>query len=106
MLLGLYGGGMQIYFQDTSTTSIASVAADDILKIFPNPASEIIVVKLSHPISNCSYRLYDVTGRIVLSKTHSGNYTVLDVSGIASGPYWMRVSSGNFEVTGKVIIER
>ncbi len=106
MLLGFYGGGIQIYYQDTATTSIASVSANDILKIFPIPASETIVVKLSNAIGNYAYNLYDITGRLVLSQTHSGNYTVLNVSGIAPGAYRMRVSSGNFEVTGKVIIER
>ena len=98
--------GMQIYYQDTSTTSIASVSANDILKVFPIPASETIIVKLSHAAGNYAYSLFDVTGRIVLSQTHSGNYTLFDISGIAPGVYWMRVSSGNFEVTKKVIIER
>ena len=106
MLLGFYGGGVQIYYQDTSINSIASVPNKDILKIFPVPASETVVVKLSLPSGNYSYNLYDVTGRIILTQSHAGNYTVLDVSDVASGVYWMRVSSGKFEVTGKVIIER
>jgi hypothetical protein len=106
MLLGFYGGGVQIYYQDTSTTNIMSLSPDELLKVYPIPASETVVVKSSFPPGSYDYILYDMTGRIVFSKSRSGNYAVLDVSGISAGVYSLHVTSKNISAKAKIIIER
>ena len=79
--------------------------SEDQVKIFPVPASETVVIKNSLP-GKVLYKLYDLTGRMILSKSEFNNYSILDVSALSEGIYVLNISSAFYSGTKKIIIER
>lgn len=76
------------------------------LQIFTSDASKQIIIKgqLSSNITNAD--LYDLQGKLVLSKTLDPSITTntLDISGLSSGLYVVKVEGGNQSKTQKVLL--
>ena len=73
--------------------------------LHPNPATDFITLKLSHPEDIREIRLTDIMGRNlsgILTSTHDGE-TILDVSHLPSGVYAVIVTLMNRSVTGKFL---
>jgi hypothetical protein len=107
MVIGLYGGGVQIYYQDF-TTSIHAIEKDfgSFISVYPNPASDLIYIESSAPENGMSCSLHDVTGRMILSKQLAGGGAVLDVANAAPGIYILKFSSPDGDAAKRVIINR
>ena len=73
------------------------------LKVYPNPTSLGYVNISSKNNAKMSVRVFDILGKQVLNKTVSNN--TLDVSGLTSGMYIMKVSQDNAHVTKKLVIQ-
>lgn len=73
------------------------------LSIYPNPASNHLVIKSSNDYHEIY--LIDLTGREILKKEFT-EYTNLDVSNTPSGVYLIKVITGSEIQYQKVIIER
>ncbi|MBC7865261.1 MAG: T9SS type A sorting domain-containing protein, partial [Bacteroidia bacterium] len=72
--------------------------------VFPNPAKDIITVKLnSDAVVSC--KLYDVSGRVVLSTRNTGGNFTIDVSKLGSGIYFLEVSGNGKRGVKKIIKE-
>lgn len=81
------------------------------LSIFPNPTKNQLIIRagnLKQGVNN-SYALYDLSGRLLVSKTietASSSYAEkADLSGFASGLYILEVSSGDAISRRKVVKE-
>lgn len=61
------------------------------LSIFPNPSSTSITISTNN-ILNSTLRLYDIAGRLVLSSTIINDNTILDLSFLDKGTYFLFVS--------------
>ena len=106
MLIGFYGGGVQIYYQDNLTSTFSY--ADNLnatIHIFPNPVSETLIIKSAISVNTMSSALFDLTGRLIISKPLVGNYCFMDVSGIAEGPYLLKIISGKAINVRKIIVQ-
>jgi hypothetical protein len=90
---------------DTLGLNENTLAAYD-LQIYTTDASKQIIIKgqLSSNITNAD--LYDLQGKLVLSKTLDSSRTAntLDTSGLSSGLYVVKVESGNQSKTQKVLL--
>lgn len=81
------------------------------LDVSPNPASRGMVVSYSLPAAgNVSLRLYDVSGALV--KTVARGYVLpgghavgLSRQGLARGAYILKLESGTYNLTRKLVIE-
>jgi len=77
--------------------------------MFPNPAVSVVNMMIASPAKDkVLVTLVDMSGRTVLQKqlnVETGSNTIpVDVSGLASGTYMVRLQSGNGEVsTGKLV---
>ncbi len=73
------------YRTPTGTTSLSSTP----LSITPNPAEDHIIIRLSEEESFHSLKIYDLTGRTILSRNISGfeKYIKVDCSEFPSGLY-------------------
>ncbi|MDD4646106.1 MAG: T9SS type A sorting domain-containing protein, partial [Bacteroidales bacterium] len=74
------------------------------IKVFPNPASGVIIIESGQPLEEARFDLFDVQGRKVLSKTISGSRLQLPISEIAGGFYYYRISKSKTMAEGKVMI--
>jgi hypothetical protein len=71
----------------------------------PNPAQEFIELIIKNPKSQQKLTIYDVTGKLVLSKNLRGlEYRhIIDINALTSGIYIAQLSSENSQVTRKLI---
>ncbi len=84
-------------------------ALSDEMDIFPNPAHDHITVRLiSDTTGNVSYRIFDITGRLIsiqqVSKQSSTIENQMNVSGLTNGTYFLQALIGTSDrITGKFI---
>jgi len=72
--------------------------------IYPNPASEKLYINIPDFDNTCSIKLYDVNGRLILSKSISYASSILDVSELNTGVYYLRILGSNISKVEKIII--
>ncbi len=104
LVFGLYSGGVQIYYQDNLFNSVSNLNNTQSLTVLPNPASDRLIIKSTDLTAHCV--LLDISGRVVSKVEIKGGYASLDVSKIAIGTYFIRVSSAGKIATKKVVINR
>lgn len=73
--------------------------------IFPNPAKESFRIKMTNEnLANTNVDIYDMNGKLVLSKTSDINHKV-NIQKLVSGMYIVVVKSENKTFTKKLIVE-
>ena len=78
--------GVAVLYENTATTGIADVTAA-VEALWPNPATEIINVRLSRAAESV---LYDLTGRQVATYSLREGLNTLDLTSLKSGIYMLR----------------
>lgn len=71
------------------------------IKIYPNPTSDVVNIKADSTIR--SIQVYDVQGRILISKILSEENASVDLSSYSSGIYYLKINSDNGSKTEKLI---
>ena len=61
------------------------------ISIFPNPALNQLNISASN-ISNGTYSIYDLTGRLLAQSQISGISNTIDISNLRSGQYILSIS--------------
>ncbi len=75
------------------------------VKLYPNPASQFLMIDFNPSIINKTVEVYDATGKLVISKTISESLLTLDVSELSNGMYLVKVKLDNsFYATEKLVI--
>lgn len=69
-------------------------------KIFPNPANNHVKVELKENKSN-HIKIYDQLGKIVFEKVISQSVTTIKTSHFSKGIYFIKVHSGNDQISTK-----
>lgn len=82
-----------------------SVLGSTGVSVYPNPSSGLLNLKFEGIQNNTSVDLYDATGRLVISRSAGNTELQLDLSGYASGLYYMKVKNGEAVETLKVVKE-
>ncbi len=108
---------VELYFTGCGNQTILAAMEHEppfsIESVVPNPASTALAVTgtgIREPGSDLEFQLFDALGNCVLvhhsplSTLHFE--TALDVSGLPSGIYFLRISSGGYAVSRSVSIER
>ncbi|WP_339751680.1 Ig-like domain-containing protein [uncultured Winogradskyella sp.] len=78
--------------------------------VFPNPASDIVNVKLSGSNSLTNVYLYDITGKLIHSARISNedlsnsSITQIDVSALQTGMYYIKLVDISREISKKLIV--
>lgn len=100
------GGGGFSYIRSTKpNTSINGQSSPkETLICYPNPASEYIMIQSANGSSSRTLDLYDIQGRIVLSRELNGNKQVA-VSHLSKGLYIYRIKEDGIIHHGRIIIE-
>ncbi|MFH0894169.1 MAG: T9SS type A sorting domain-containing protein [Bacteroidota bacterium] len=73
--------------------------------VFPNPANEFISLQISgRSTTGLSYQFYDVSARLIESKNIESSITKIDMSGLATATYFLKVLDKQKEIkTFKII---
>jgi hypothetical protein len=95
-----------VYFNRTNITlptGVKNAAAIGQVSMFPNPASESVVIELE---ANKTYTVtvFDITGKSHMSSTAKGSHT-LDISGLKNGIYFVSIQHNGAQKTVKLIVQ-
>lgn len=85
-----------------ATHEASSNLLEDI-KIYPNPAKDILNLEIPKEIKNFSFEIKDMSGRLL--SAHENEKTI-NVSKLSNGVYLCTVKSDNYSTTRKVIIRK
>ncbi|MXN92980.1 T9SS type A sorting domain-containing protein [Flavobacterium sp. Sd200] len=110
-----------IAFQVTATAQHTAIALDNVswqsattdrdafktntFRIFPNPTTDKNVTLAYNNINNGRVSVYTVTGAKVFETAVSGNTQNISLSSLSAGMYVVKLESGNFSATQKLIIK-
>ncbi|HKO41125.1 MAG TPA: T9SS type A sorting domain-containing protein, partial [Nitrososphaeraceae archaeon] len=100
-----YNAPIDTGFENTvfQALSNSSFVKDNSISIYPNPTNSVINIKCENSIK--SIELYDVQGRILVTKMVSDNNEVLDISNKSNGIYFLKITSENGIKVEKIIKE-
>jgi len=98
-------GALQHFAVATSVlnTNETAVKKLESIKIYPNPAKNILNVEPPANIKNFSLEINDMSGKLV--STH-GNESKIDVSKLPDGVYLCTIKSDGETITKKIIIDK
>ena len=87
-------------FISVQTTNVGIVNfLDNSVTLFPNPAREYVDVHIDGDLNVTAMEVYDVYGKLINTVNVVENPTRINVSGLANGMYFVRVSTDNGAVT-------
>jgi hypothetical protein len=108
---GLIDGGYTPLLRLNLAAPGASVKENEMtssVSVFPNPATEFINIAFNELSGDATLTLFSTDGKQVMNKNinvTANQNTTLDVSGLSSGIYTLRVASSNGTTSKKVIIK-
>ncbi|PYE81698.1 putative secreted protein (Por secretion system target) [Winogradskyella epiphytica] len=81
------------------------------MDIYPNPASNIVNIKLSGTQNESQVLIYDVTGKLIIENRISNESlnisttTQMDISSLQAGVYFVKIIDQGRDITKKLIVE-
>jgi N-acetylneuraminic acid mutarotase len=90
-------------FCDTCSVGINELNYSQSIYVYPNPASNVLFVKSTDQSNKSLVNIYDIFGNMVYHNEFIGNCEI-NLSGIARGLYFVRISNNKFIYTKKIII--
>lgn len=75
----------------------------ELISIYPNPAKTVLNINSSKQANNMSYEVIDSLGRIIVLETNMKSENNLDVSGLSTGIYFIKIKLDNQQITKRFI---
>ncbi len=82
-----------------STQGVAEINNDKMIKVYPNPANDILNVEVDNiRFMSYSLSLFDMNGKQIFTKTffNSGQRQEIDVKNFANGIYYVKIYNNKF----------
>lgn len=103
---GSVAEGVQQPYEISVVTAIEETKGISLsVRAYPNPATDYLILSIDEfDISDLSYHLYDMRGKLIQNKKITGSQTIITMSDLFPGTYFVKVIQGNIEVkTFKII---
>ena len=84
-----------------TTLSITNIN-EGFFKLYPNPTRDIFTIKTPNGFKG-SYFLYDYVGKSIFNNKINKSSTIIDISNLKSGIYFIRIDGDKTTVTKKII---
>lgn len=93
---------------NTVTKTLEPAGQTNLIKIYPNPASNIVHVAIGNPtVKNVVMRLYNAAGQLLYDKQYEllGRDEVIDISArqLPRGVYWLRIKGDGLNIVRKIM---
>jgi hypothetical protein len=98
--------GVQQPYEISVVTAIEEAKGINLtVTAYPNPATDYLTLRIDEfEISNLSFQLYDMNGKLLQSEKITGNQTSIVMSNLVPATYFVKVIQANKEVkTFKII---
>jgi hypothetical protein len=92
--------------QNNRTMGISSFDLQNVIKLFPNPASENVYLELNRNVDYklVSLHITDVLGKLIYQSKMENHLQVIDVSKFEKGVYFLTAGSNQGQVVYKLIV--
>ena len=103
---GSVAKGVQQPFEISVITAVdAAKDIDLICIVYPNPANDLLTLKIGNQdLTNLDFKLLDVNGRVLENKRITGNETIIFMTNLPPAVYILKISSDGKEIkTFKII---
>jgi len=98
--------GVQQPYEISVVTGIEEAKGINLsVSAYPNPTTDYLTLEVKDvELSNLSYQLYDMNGKLLQSEKIAGNQTSISMNNLVPATYFVKVVQGNKEVkTFKII---
>lgn len=104
IVTGCYAGGASIYSQNLPTATNEISVPEQQVTAYPNPAHSQITFELKKDTPHTgTYRLYDITGKIVLQEKYHSYLNTISISSLPKGVYTLQIIENNFTYSLRVV---
>lgn len=105
---GSVAQGVQQPFEISVVTGLEEAKGINLsVTAYPNPTTDYLTLRIDEfEISNLSYQLYDITGKLLQNEKITGNQTSIVMSNLVPANYFVKVIQGNKEVKTFKIIKK
>lgn len=90
------------FSEDCSTLSVDESYLSKKISLFPNPATNNVILKADASIKNIKVNIYNALGKLVLQPTDVSKF---NISSLKSGIYFVKIEVGNNNVVKKLLVE-
>jgi ligand-binding sensor domain-containing protein len=97
-------GGVSV-FNENGITFLEEEITENNVKVFPNPVKDIITIEMPAGLNIYSIEIYNMQGNVVKSQKVANNQKTIDVGGLDSGVYIVRVQTDGGAVMKKMVKE-
>jgi hypothetical protein len=98
----LPAGGNLVQLPVLSGLSIKETKLNQFISMYPNPATDNLFIT-NTSANKGSVKLFDLTGKMLLSQNIDENLNTLNINSLATGVYLVEVTIGNDRVTQKLV---
>lgn len=78
-------------FDENTSTSVNNIYTKNNIRIFPNPANDVLTITLDGNTTGISAGIYNTTGQLLSTTAITGNTTVINVATLPAGIYYIRI---------------
>jgi hypothetical protein len=98
--------GVQQPFEISIVTSTEDISMDLKAQVYPNPSSDHLILSInSLELKNLQYMLYDLQGHLISSNRIRQNTSIIPVSQLSNGTYFLRILSNKKQIRTFQIIK-
>lgn len=75
------------------TTSVRTIPAKAVAKVYPNPASDVLYIELNNDAIK-QLTVSDMTGKVLMTQSPSADKEAINISSLPAGTYYLHLSDG------------
>lgn len=90
---------------DTNYTGVATVKEELGVSLYPNPVSTVLNVTVNKKQSLTDYKIYSISGKLVLAGRMIENPQQIDLSTLEKGLYFIELQSGQNKISRRISVE-
>ncbi len=95
----LYFDNLRFVVRDQNPVSVPGVSSQE-FRVYPNPVKDVLHIESPQPASEL--RIYDLAGRLVLSRKAGGGLSTVNVAQLKAGWYVVQAKVGDQLVSAKI----
>ena len=106
MLVGLYGGGVQFYYQDSLINVISKNEDRPQFSIFPNPVGTSFAIQVlsGKALKSNRIQISNSLGQIVLNRKVSEEKEIVRTDDFPSGVYFVSLNDGDSQTVQRIVV--
>ncbi|MCK9480238.1 MAG: T9SS type A sorting domain-containing protein [Bacteroidia bacterium] len=93
-----------VKLQQSPTSSIATPITNNLITIYPNPASNIVTI--NNIPSHSTISIIDMTGKLIYFATNSNTQETINTENLVNGVYFIQVENNNSVTNSKLVVNK